>query len=79
MTPLTLRATSSSGPAIHNLVDWERYAAITGKWADGFSAKELARLWLAELDRRPIGVGRAAQHRRKRGVGRVLIEVECPT
>jgi hypothetical protein len=46
MTPLTLRARSSSGPPIHDLVDWERYASTTGKWADGFSAKELARLWL---------------------------------
>ena len=44
LTPLGLRARSSSGPAIHDLVDWERYAATTGKWADGFSAKELARL-----------------------------------
>jgi hypothetical protein len=46
MTPITLRAKSSSGPAIHDLADWERYASTKGKWADGFSAKELARLWL---------------------------------
>jgi hypothetical protein len=43
MTSLTLRAKSSRGPAIHDLADWERYAATKSKWADGFSAKELAR------------------------------------
>jgi hypothetical protein len=39
---------------IHDLVDWERCAATTGKWADGFSAKELARLWLAGAGHRYV-------------------------
>jgi hypothetical protein len=26
---------------------WERFVSTGGKWADGLSAKELARLWLA--------------------------------
>jgi hypothetical protein len=47
MTPLTVRARSSTGPAIHDLADWGRYASTKSKWVDGFSAKELARLWLA--------------------------------
>ena len=54
MTPLTLRARSSSGPAIHDLADWERYASTKGKWADGFSAKELARLWLGGAGHRHV-------------------------
>jgi hypothetical protein len=44
---LELRARSSTGPEIRNIADWERWASTKGKWADGFSAKELARLWLA--------------------------------
>lgn len=54
MTSLTLRARSSRGPAIHELADWEHYAATKSKWADGFSAKELARLWLAGAGHRHV-------------------------
>lgn len=46
-TRFTVRARTSDGPEIHTLDDWERYASTKGKWADGYSAKELARLWLA--------------------------------
>ncbi len=35
MTTLTLRARSSSGPPIHDLASWERYASTKGNWADG--------------------------------------------
>jgi hypothetical protein len=44
---LSIRARSPDGPFISSLDDWERLASTAGKWADGFSAKELARLWLA--------------------------------
>ena len=54
MTSLTLRARTNNGPVIHDLADWERYAATKGKWADGFSAKELARLWLAGAGHRHV-------------------------
>lgn len=42
----TLRACASDGPEIRTLADWKRHASTKGKWADHFSAKELARLWL---------------------------------
>jgi hypothetical protein len=35
------------GPLIRTIDDWEFLASTKGKWADSFSAKELARLWLA--------------------------------
>jgi hypothetical protein len=54
MTTLTLRARSSSGPPIHDLAGWEHYASTTGRWADGFSGKELARLWLARAGHRHV-------------------------
>ena len=59
MASLILRARSSRGPAIHDLADWERYAATKSKWADGFSAKELARLWLAGAGHRHVQVALA--------------------
>jgi len=37
---------SRKGEPIGDLADWERVASSKGKWADGFSAKELAKLWL---------------------------------
>ena len=45
--PLPIRARSGTGPIISTLEDWQRLASTRGKWEDGFSAKELARLWLA--------------------------------
>jgi hypothetical protein len=36
-----------AGPDIRDLHDWEELASTKGKWAEGFSALELARLWLA--------------------------------
>jgi hypothetical protein len=43
---LAIRARSRDGPLISSLADWERLASTADKWVDGFSAKELARLWL---------------------------------
>jgi hypothetical protein len=44
---LAIRARSRRGAPISSLGAWERLASTPGRWADGFSAKELARLWLA--------------------------------
>jgi hypothetical protein len=41
---LPIRARRRDGPPIHTIDDWESLASTKGKWADGFSAKELARL-----------------------------------
>jgi hypothetical protein len=38
---------SRSGKPIESIDDWKRLASTEGKWADGYSAKELARLWLS--------------------------------
>lgn len=54
MTLVDLRARSSSGPEIRDLLDWEPWASTKGKWADGFSAKELARLWLSGHGKRYV-------------------------
>src|SRR4051812_4475277 len=42
-----IRARSRTGHLVRSLEDWERFASTKGKWADGYSAKELARLWLS--------------------------------
>jgi hypothetical protein len=41
---------TSSGETtpIRTLEDWEEHASTPDKWADGYSAKELARLWLTD-------------------------------
>jgi hypothetical protein len=41
-----VRVFSRSGHPIQTLTQWQLHASTKGKWADGFSAKELARLWL---------------------------------
>src|SRR3954447_15272204 len=37
---------SRAGVEIATVDDWEKHASTKGKWAGGYSAKELARLWL---------------------------------
>lgn len=46
---LLIHARSRGGPVIADLDGWERLASTKGKWKDGFSAEELARLWLEGL------------------------------
>ena len=38
---------SRAGEPIKSIGDWKRLASTKGKWADGYSAKELGRLWLS--------------------------------
>ena len=38
---------SRKGERIQTIDDWKRLASTEGKWADGYSAKELGRLWLS--------------------------------
>ncbi len=38
---------SRAGEPIESIEDWKRLASTEGKWADGYSAKELGRLWLS--------------------------------
>ena len=37
---------SRSGELIETVADWERLASTKGNWAPGYSARELAMLWL---------------------------------
>ena len=43
---MTAQIRSRRGAPVTTLDAWEALASTEGKWADGFSAKELARLWL---------------------------------
>ncbi len=51
---LRLYARHRAGPVITNIGAWERFASTKGKWKDGFSAKELAWLWLVGSGARAV-------------------------